>query len=171
MHPMVGHNLHYDRVWAKLCNDVAGLCVSFYGPIEGSRHDSTLLRQSGLMAYLSEDEQLADTDLLMYGDPAYSVNRFLCSPFKGNALTFPQRRFNTVMSGVRVSIEWFFGILKRVWAHIDWHKKHQLELSPIADLINVAVLLTNCNTCVRGGNQISDFFRCPPPTIEDYLTK
>ena len=32
-----------------------------------------------------------------------------------------------------------------------------------------ACFLRNCMTCIRGGNQISEYFGCSPPTLEEFL--
>ncbi|ETV78082.1 hypothetical protein H257_08290 [Aphanomyces astaci] len=41
------HCLNYQAVTAP-----DGICVHFFGPIEGRRHDTTMLRESGLLEYL-----------------------------------------------------------------------------------------------------------------------
>lgn len=147
----------------------AGICISFFGPVEGRRHDSTMLRLSGLLDYIREHPVLSQLGICIYGDPAYGTNDLICSPFRGAHLMEEQEIFNKTMSGVRVSIEWFFGIVKRSWSFIDWNKKHKILLSPVANMVKVSVLLTNCGTCLRGGNQISEFFNCSSPTLDDYL--
>ena len=73
------------------------------------------------------------------------------------------------MSGVRQSVEWTFGRMKILWSFIDFKKNHKLLLSPIGQVINVAMLLTNCHTCYNGGNQISYFFSMTPPSLREYL--
>lgn len=146
-----------------------GLCIAFFGPVEGRRHDSTMLRMSRLLDYIREHPVLSRLGICIYGDPAYGTSDLICSPFRGAHLTEEQAIFNKTMSGVRVSIEWFFGIVKRSWAFIDWNKKHKILLSPVAKMVKVSVLLANCRTCIKGGNQISEFFNCSPPTLEDYL--
>jgi hypothetical protein len=39
----------------------------------------------------------------------------------------------------------------------------------ITKAYEVAVLLTNCRSCVSGKNQVSKYFRCKPPTLDEYL--
>lgn len=130
-----------------------------------------MFRMSNLESYIQQNPVLQGLGVLIYGDPAYGISDILMSPFKGAdaILSEEQRTFNKTMSSVRVSIEWFFGILKNSWAFMDWNKKHKILLSPVAKMMNVAVLLTNCRTCIIGGNQISDSFNCQPPTLNEYL--
>lgn len=33
----------------------------------------------------------------------------------------------------------------------------------------ISCFLRNCMTCIREGNQISAYFGCMPPTLEDFL--
>lgn len=112
---------------------------------------------------------LSTLGICIYGDPAYGTNDILCAPFLGAALSGAQRAFNKSMSQVRVSVEWFFGITKSIWAFIQWDKKHKILLSPVAKMVKVSVLLTNCHTCIKGSNEISAFFEMIPPTLAEYL--
>jgi hypothetical protein len=146
-----------------------GLCIHFWGPVGGNRHDGGLLRESGLKDYLKEHEDLFKENLL-YGDPAYGVNDFIFCGFKGNTSAI-EKEFNKKMSGVRQSVEWSFGRMKILWAFIDFKKNHKLLLSPVGKVMNVAMLLTNCHTCYFGGNQISMYFNLNPPTLEEYLSE
>ncbi|KAJ8566711.1 hypothetical protein ON010_g6410 [Phytophthora cinnamomi] len=89
-----------------------GLCMSFFGPLEGTRHDSTMLKESGLLVYLMDNPALQSITAVMCGDPAYGVSDRLTSPVRGVDLSRNERDFNVIMSKVRVSIEWLFGIVK-----------------------------------------------------------
>lgn len=100
-----------------------GICISFYGPIEGRRHDSTLLRESGLLDHIRDHPILSELGILIYGDPAYGVNDIVVAPFKGAFLNEAQKNFNSGMSCVRVAVEWMFNIVKTQWAFINWSKK------------------------------------------------
>lgn len=62
------------------------------------------------------------------------------------------------MSAVRIAVAWNFGILKRLWAFIDYKKELKLQLSSVGKFIRIAMLLTNCHCCYNLSNQISSFF-------------
>ena len=96
-----------------------GLCISFFGPIETSLHDSTMLRESMLLPYLSSNTAIKDLGVLIYGDPAYGINELLCSPFRNAYVSSAEKRFNVIMNKTRVSIEWLFGIVKQKWTFLD----------------------------------------------------
>ncbi|POM75403.1 Hypothetical protein PHPALM_7500 [Phytophthora palmivora] len=165
-----GHKRHHCLNYQGVCTP-DGSCISFYGPIEGRLHDSTMLRESRLLPYLEHNEILANLGVMTYGDPAYGINNMLCSPFRNAYVSSDEQRFNSTMSKSRVSIEWLFGIVKKKWAFIDWNKKHQILLTPVGRMVRVAVLLTNANTCIRKGNQISKYFGCAPPELTTYFRK
>ncbi|ETV65063.1 hypothetical protein H257_18150 [Aphanomyces astaci] len=157
------HCLNYQAVTAP-----DGICVHFFGPAEGRRHDTTMLRYSGLLDYLEAHSGLFWRKCI-YGDPAYGVFKFLLSGYKGNGLSNAQRDFNKWMSRVRQSVEWNFKVMKTLWAFITFKGLSKIRLSPVAKVVCVAMLLTNCHCCYFGGNQISKFFKLDPPSLESYL--
>jgi hypothetical protein len=124
---------------------------------------------SQLLPFIENHEQLRQCPFMIYGDPAYSTSDRILTPFKGARLTAEQQTWIATMSKVRVSVEWGFGIVKRLFAFIDWSKQQKLMLSPISVLFKVAVLLTNVHTCINGRNQISDFFDMQAPSLDEYL--
>jgi len=156
------HCLNYQAVSAP-----DGICIHFWGPLEGRRHDSTMLLQSGLLEALDSDPDLF-RDNWIYGDPAYGINSHVLSGFKGNQLSERQRRMNSDMSRVRQSVEWNFKIMKCLWAFVSYKNQSKIRLSPVGKIAALAMFLTNCHCCFYG-NQISSFFGLQPPTLESYL--
>ncbi|ESO88657.1 hypothetical protein LOTGIDRAFT_74528, partial [Lottia gigantea] len=69
-----------------------GLIANMYGPIEGRRHDSALLRLSEKMENLEVGGRFT-----LYGDPAYPIRDWLLSPYKSAHITDDQRLFNARM--------------------------------------------------------------------------
>ena len=61
-----------------------GLFAHMFGPIEGCRQDSGMLRESGLVNQL---ESVSDTPngktYCIYGDPAHPLRPQLLAPYKG----------------------------------------------------------------------------------------
>ncbi|ETV86977.1 hypothetical protein H257_01995 [Aphanomyces astaci] len=144
-----------------------GIISHAFGPIEGRRHDLTILRQSKLESVIAADTRFRG--FVIYGDPAYGYSDQLASPFGGARLTAAQREVNKSISRVRISVEWSFGQVLQYWPIVDFKKKSRIGNSPIAKMYKVAVLLTNCITCDRGRNTNSAYFGLPPPTLEEYL--
>ncbi|KAF4033981.1 DDE superfamily endonuclease [Phytophthora infestans] len=94
------HCLNYQAVTAP-----DGLCIYFWGPMEGRRHDSTMLRESGLLEYFDEHQDTFEGKFL-YGDPAYGARKYIVSGYKGNSVSADESDFNSEMSRLRKSVEW-----------------------------------------------------------------
>ncbi|KAH9103027.1 hypothetical protein AeMF1_020523 [Aphanomyces euteiches] len=147
-----------------------GLCIHFFGPLEGSRHDVTLLRVSKLLEYFQTNSDVFD-GYYIYGDPAYPVSKWIVSGYKGNNLDDRKKLFNASMSRVRQGVEWNFGRMKTLWGFITYKMHQKIMLSNVGAVVLVAMFLTNCNTCYNGGNQISSYFDMNPPSLREYLCK
>lgn len=85
--------------------------MHFWGSVQGKAHDTTLRRLSKLHVFLDEHSDIF-LDRFIYGDPAYSVNKYMISPFKGSHLSDAKCEFNRSMSRVRECVEWSFGRMK-----------------------------------------------------------
>ena len=146
-----------------------GLIASLYGPVEGMRHDSGLLAESGLLHELSRYSFAPDgTPLCLYGDPAYPLRVHLQGPFKGANLAPPQEEFNKSMSQVRVSVEWDFGYIVNFFAFLDFKKNLKIGLSAVGMMYIVCALSRNAHTCLYH-TSTSYFFGIEPPRIQDYF--
>jgi hypothetical protein len=145
-----------------------GLIISMYGPVEGRRHDATMLSMSRILDILQNHPVFRH--YCMYGDPAYGCRDCICCPFPLAELDSFEAEFNSSMSSVRESVEWSFHLIKSQWAFVNWDRKMKVRNSPIGMIWLVATLLTNCLTCTKPrGNQISMYFSMYPPTVEEYL--
>ena len=159
------HGLKFQSV---VCPN--GLIANLYGPVEGKRHDSSLLAESGLLEKLEMFSFAPDgTPLCIYGDPAYPLRTHLQTGFTGAQLTADEERFNQKMSSVRVSVEWVFGDIIRHFAFVDFKKNLKVSLSPIGKMYVVSAILQNVHTCLYGSTT-STFFGLDPPSLEDYIT-
>ncbi|GMG17383.1 unnamed protein product [Phytophthora fragariaefolia] len=145
-----------------------GIIVSMIGPVEGRKHDSTMLNISGVLDVMAENQDGAFSNRVIYGDPAYGCSTFVCSPSSANSNT--STIFNKDMSSVRGSVEWGFGRVKTLWEFMNWDKKQRVRQSAVGLNFYVAVLLFNCHTCLQPlGNQISMYFGLAPPSLECFL--
>ncbi len=147
-----------------------GIIVHMFGPIVGSRHDCTLLKQSNLMATLNQHIVHPEQSFVLYGDPAYSSNDVtrIKAPFKGSHLTTEKENFNKRMSSVRQSVEWEFGRLVRLWASVDFVKQQKVYLQNVGKMYLVAAMLTNIHGCLYP-SQTAQYFGINPPSVEEYL--
>lgn len=145
-----------------------GIHVHVFGPVEGRRHDQTLFKESGLPDILRRHfHDPTGGNLVVYGDPAYGISQHLLCPFKGNNLSRDEERFNSRMSRVRESVEWGFADVTRQWAYLKGHRQRIL-LEPVGIWYLVGTLLANAHSILYP-NQISQFFACPPPTLDEYF--
>ena len=148
-----------------------GLITNLYGPVEGQRHDSTMLMMSNLLNQLNiYSHDPAGNVLCLYGDPAYPLSQYLQAPFRlrGAPLTQQQIDFNKSMSSVRVSVEWKFADVVNTFKFIDFKKNMKIGLSPIAKIYKVSAILSNAHACLYGNNT-SGYFDVDPPIIHEYF--
>jgi hypothetical protein len=92
--------------------------------------------------------------LYIYKDPAYkasySVMCLYTHKTSRHLLPQDQKAFNRRLSSVRIAVEHAFGHTQVLWTYTAFAKQLKLELQPVAVHFAVAVLLTNCYTCLRG---------------------
>lgn len=146
-----------------------GLIASLFGPVEGRRHDSAMLVDSGLLQELSQYSfSLDGVSLCVYGDPAYPLRVHIQGPFKGVNLTPAEQQFNKAMSQVRVSVEWLFWDIVNYFALLDFKKKFKIGISPLGKMYIVCALLRNAHSCLYQSST-SRFFGIYPPQILAYF--
>ena len=112
MHQRVLYNDHKKYHALRFQPVVApnNLIANLYGPVEGTRHDSGILIDSGLLNQLQQYSfGQNQRPLFIYGDPAYPLRVHQQAGFKRARLTQQQDDWNIRMSEVRVSVEWIFG--------------------------------------------------------------
>ena len=63
-----------------------GLVANLFGPVEGKRHDSSMLAASGSLNELQQHSWSPHGNMCIYGDPAYLLRPQLQSAFKGYKL-------------------------------------------------------------------------------------
>ena len=164
----------HKRVYSMRFQSVVapnGLVPNLYGPVEGKRHDSGMLAESGLLDDLQLHSFAPNGDpLCIYGDPAYPLRVHLQAGFKGANLTPQQKEWNKQMSAVRVSVEWIFGDIINYFKFLDFKKNLQVGLSAVSKMYVVCALLHNARCCLYG-NMTSSFFDTEAPILEEYFTR
>ncbi|KAG2812284.1 hypothetical protein PC112_g15244 [Phytophthora cactorum] len=141
------HCLNYQAVVTP-----DGLAIHFWRPIEGRRHDVTLLHESKLIDYLEEHKAIFD-GYTIYGDPA-------------------EQLFNSRMSSVRPAVEWKFKELKTLWALIDFKKSLKVRLSPVGKYVAIrtisntgagTIALGTATSCVLVTIAVANAWKFPIP--------
>ena len=149
-----------------------GLVANLFGPVEGRRHDSGMLRDSDLLTQLQLYYHSPHGDpLCIYGDLVYPLRPQLQAPFRGLHLTPLQQDFNLSISKVGTSVEWVFGdILNYMYfSFLDYKKNLKVGLSAVGKMYIVCALLTNDRTCLYSSNTGS-YFSLDPPPLQDYFS-
>ena len=153
-----------------------GMIGDLYGPMIGRRHDSYLLRKSGLNNRILNmlHPFLPDTVYHTYGDAAYPhLPRWLKRGGRRNQGALQdnqgQQAAYMILSRSRITVEWGFGKIVNLWGFIDYKKNNKLFLQPLGTYYRVMGFLTNCHTTLYG-SQTSTYFDCKPPTLSEYLS-
>lgn len=102
-----------------------GMIGDLHGPESGRRHDSYLLRRSGLNPRLDALQAGHEFQGKVYGDAAYPILAHIDRGFRGANITDAQRTYNTELSRVRISVEWQFGKITSTFPFVDFQKKTQ----------------------------------------------
>ena len=135
-----------------------GIVVHLYGPVEGIRHDASMLCESGLLDNLQQSMQQTSNGVYsLYGDPAYPLSPYLLAPFGGATIMPAKAQFNQSMSAVCVTVEWAIGT--GLFPFIDFRKNLKVLLQPVGLYYIIATRLSNCHTCI----QIASFVNLVPP--------
>ena len=146
-----------------------GMIAYLYGPVCGSRHDSSMLADSQLIHQLNECFPLEDgRTLAIYGDPAYPESNLLIVAYRDAPRRSFQRQFNKSMNKMRTSVEWGFKDILKHWKYLEYKAAMKVLKMPVAKYYMVAAFLTNINCCIYG-NQSTNHFMCEPLSLNDYL--
>ena len=132
-----------------------GLIGNLVGPLEGSRHDCTMLHESGLLNNLQKVAWFHGQPLCIYGDPVYPMQIHLQAPYKEGNLTRDQKIYNKAMKEVIVAIEWLFGEIKTYFKFVDFKTHLKVGLSSIGKISLVYGLLQNARTCLYGNRVLN----------------
>jgi hypothetical protein len=149
-----------------------GLTVSITGPWTGPTNDWSMYQRSGVENAIRALMEGHET-LYIYRDPAYHHSFGIAAPFLDSRarrwLSKDKLRFNKALSSVRIAVEQSFGRTQVLWTYTAFNKGLTAGWQPIAAHFFVAVLLTNCHTCLRGSSSTGKRFLVPPPLVEAYL--
>jgi hypothetical protein len=148
-----------------------GLIALLFGPINGNRHDSYMLRESGLLHQL---RQLITPDshrYSLFGDPAYPQSDLLFGGFRNPPPGSDEAKWNTQMSKVRETVEWMFKEIITKWSFLDFRASMKIFQFPVAKYFVVAAFLTNLHCCIHG----NAYFNCTEPkdgrlTLQQYIS-
>jgi hypothetical protein len=132
---------------------------------KGKIDDRHMLKESRLEEILQEVNSLPD--------PTCSEGYGHMGPFKtmpSHLVLTPQKaEFNVRMSGACIAVEQLFGLVLNKTAYNAYKYGLRQQSTPVAAFYIVSVLLTNIQTRLEGGNEVSQSFGCTPPPLDNYL--
>jgi len=85
-------------------------------------------------------------------------------------LTLWMEEYNSIMSKIRVAIEWSFGSIIVRNKFISFAIGQKIQQNQLAKQYNIAVFLTNCHVCMNGSAHM-EYFDCVPPSLDAYLAQ
>lgn len=144
--------------------------------IAGRQNDAALWAASGyaivLLVTFSHDysiEELARRKFhLLYRiltDMGYGHGDYIAMPRRTPNM-HADIIFNQLLASLRIPVEWSFGRVRNLWGGVVSMRK--IRQTPIAKWYHIAVLLTNCYTCMYG-SACSDYYGILPPLLREYL--
>lgn len=146
-----------------------GLIYALYGPVEGRRHDLTVLRQSNWEDVMEGSLVIDGIQYYIYGDSAYLLRPWMQRPFVREFATNAQLLFNTEMSSLRVLVEHNYRDLKQLWTSQDYARNLKVRQAPIGLLYQASAIMLNFRTCLYRGGQTVERLGLNPPTLDEYI--
>ena len=146
-----------------------GLIALLFGPINGNRHDSYMLRESGILQQLHQIMPLNGIFYSLYGDPAYPQSAYLFGGYRNPGDGTAQAAFNTAMSAIREPVEWNFKEITAQFSFLDFKTSLKIFKFPVAKYYIVAAFLTNIRSFYYR-NQTANYFDAETYTLDDYLS-
>jgi hypothetical protein len=148
-----------------------GLIIHQYAG-DGRPGDSFIARESRLPDFWRAHPILHVFRILT--DSAYPNNTVFVGLYKRRrrelVLPFHRRLFNRTLAPVRtVGVEDDYSLIVANWPFLDNKKSMKMEKSPVIAYWTLGVWLTNLLTCAHGRNQVSNYFDCMPPPLEEFM--
>lgn len=145
-----------------------GIIFDLHGPNPGYEPDITCLVNSDLLNRLADVCQTIQSLHVLYADRGYAMHLHLWVANQGANINQAAREWNTEMNRDRTSSEWGYGKVATLWSYLDHKQQQKLLLQPVGLHYIVAVILTNCHTCLYG-SVTTHWFRAKAPKLKSYL--
>jgi hypothetical protein len=163
-----GHK-HFHNAAALAVSAPDGMVYHWYDEEVGRHRDQYLLRESNVNQIMANIQQGREVKFWVYTDKGFAFAEFIrCAAHGPGPVTAEQAEDNGLMSPLRVPAEWIFGKIYERCPLLRETDKLKLRQMDVAQMIRVAVLLTNAHTCLNGSNT-AEYFDCPPPTLDEYF--
>jgi hypothetical protein len=169
-----------------LVNTPHGMTALLHGAESNRRSDPHLVKACRLekqLKNLSAEFLPPGQKAKSYGDSIFKITHFMQGPHNPHLYSDEFQDENEeycadllaqdrTLSAARISSEWIIAVAQNKFPLVGDKKKFKLmstnKLQPAKTQINVVVFLTDVMTSLYG-NQISKYFDCAPPSLEDYF--
>jgi nuclease HARBI1 len=132
-----------------------GLIALLFGPVNGNRHDSFMLRDSHLLPMLCDLFPDGGKQYSLYGNTTYPQSELLFGGFHRPAAGSEEAIWNTQMSKVRETVEWLFKEIITKWSFLDFRASMKVFQFPVAKYFAVGAFLTNLHCCIYGSETVA----------------
>ena len=130
--------------------------------------DTDLLHASGLIEQMEELTRDLIKKYKVYGDGVFPNVGNIVSKHVGNT-TREERFENGIMTKIRIANEWAYGITENLYKILKWSYGLRIRQNQeVSYYYLTATILRNAH-CTLYGNQISEYFNCYPPSLEEYF--
>jgi hypothetical protein len=172
------YNAYYHShciIWQG-CGFPDGMVV-LDGPDPGYKTDPMVWRDCFLKIQLTEimEQRVAAglPRLKLYTDKIYNTDEILEAAYsrRFGALQPYMRVSNRIMSGIRIGIEWTFGLITTTFKFLTLKSAQKIQQNQVPKFYYVAALFSNARVCLYGSPQHMSAFQCQPPTIEEYFSQ
>ena len=170
-----GHGSDRFSTWIRIParGDFTYVIESFDDPFATWHHDSEIKIPADIDAELCctigleifEAKLIEDASAKKLLSPAIKALGDSAYPRRTHLLKHPSYR----MAQKRIVVEWGFGKMQQLFAVTDFEAHLQVYLNRPARTYLVCAILCNMHTCCYG-SQTGRYFRCRPPTLEDYCS-
>ena len=146
-----------------------GIFYDIHTDTTGRHNDKAFYRDARVNDKMAQLQVNIDgIDYIVYTDKGFDSDSHTEAAHHGLYVTDQQTHSNSVMTCVRVSEEWGFGLVKSRCPLIERKKFMRMNLVPVLRILRVATLLTNVYTCLQGSGT-SEYFNCRLPAFETYF--
>jgi hypothetical protein len=122
--------------------------------------DTDLLHASGLIEKMEELTRDLIKKYKIYGDGVF--------PNVGNT-TREERFENGIMTTIRIANEWAYGITENLYKIFKWSYGLKIRQNQVVSYYYLTATILRNAHCAMYGNQISEYFNCYPPSLEEYF--
>ena len=156
--------------WPDGLTQISPICT-------GSTHDQVIYDDYGMrnqvMHWLGHYHNPCGFDAVLYGDKAFAAETNVAPAFKlydgdDHVWRAHKEEENAMMLRPRLAVEQGFAIYKQRCKYIAMDMLNHTKEHAFGERMTIAYLLCNMSACLYV-SQVSTYFKCKPPPLEEYM--